>query len=136
MALGDIDVTQVEEFDHSSTEMGHIAGDFSTSMAEVANNSASPEAHGKMEQGATFMQKERQARELLAQHMTKTSDGLTGYQTAVASIGEEHKGLLQLTDQRMRTLLRPHEGPMATNDAFDWQDVLAYQAQHPDGGGN
>ncbi|MDX6238211.1 MAG: hypothetical protein QOG10_3026 [Kribbellaceae bacterium] len=127
MGQGDINVTAVEAFDPFSTGMDGIVTSFTSTMKQVANNSASPAAAGTMDEGKAFMANERQARELLVRYMTATSQGLTGYRTAVSAIGQEYKGLLHLTNGRMQALLRPQEGPASVDPVFDWQRVVAAQ---------
>lgn len=131
---GDIDIRDDSAFDHANSQMGSIAGAFRGGMQEAANNSASPAAAGTMPEGVAFMQNERQSRELLVQYMTKTSDGLTGYQTAIAALGQEHHGLVTLNSRRMQSLLRPQEGAMPNDQVFDWHQAVDYQLAHPTGG--
>ncbi|HET6297636.1 MAG TPA: hypothetical protein VFG33_29900 [Kribbella sp.] len=119
MPQGDINVTNTDSFDHFGSSMDGIASAFNTTMGEVASNSASSGTAGTMEEGQAFLQNERAARELLVQYMSKTSEGLTGYRTAVSAIGQEHLGLIQLTNSRMQALLKPHDGPTAVNPIFE-----------------
>jgi len=119
MPQGDINVTNTDSFDHFGSSMDGIASAFNTTMGEVASNSASSGTAGTMEEGQAFLQNERAARELLVQYMSKTSEGLTGYRTAVSAIGQEHQGLIQLTNSRMQALLKPHDGPTAVNPIFE-----------------
>jgi hypothetical protein len=82
------------------------------------------------------MANERQARELLVRYMTATSQGLTGYRTAVSAIGQKYQGLQHLTTGRMQALLRLQEGPAPIDAAFDWQRVVAAQLLPAGEGGN
>jgi hypothetical protein len=136
MGQGDINVTAVEAFDPFGTSMDAIANSFASTMGQVASNSASPAAAGTMEEGKAFMANERQARELLVRYMTATSQGLTGYRTAVSAIGQEYQGLQHLTTGRMQALLRPQEGPAPVDPVFDWQRVVAAQLLPAGEGGN
>jgi hypothetical protein len=87
-----------------------------------------------MEEGKAFMRDERSARELLVQFMTKTSDGLTGYQSAMGALDREHQGLVSLNTTRLKTLLLPTEGAVRNDGVFDWRDAVAHQIANQNGG--
>ncbi|WP_433165236.1 hypothetical protein [Kribbella sp. CA-247076] len=132
---GNIWVTNAAAFDDAYNQMGQVASDFSTGMGVTGQESASPAAKGGTIESGMFMQQERQARDLLAQFMTKTSDGLQGYQSAILRLGEEHKGLVHLNNQRLSALLKPGDGPVQTDPAFDWRRAVDYQnSVYPNGG--
>lgn len=124
---GYIEVGEVSAFDDAATQMQSVADGFHDGMRATAGQSASPAAAGTMPEGQTFMQNERQARELLVQYLSKTSDGLSGYQTAIGQLGREHHGLVALNSQRLKALLLPHDGPVRNDPIFNWQNVLDQQ---------
>ncbi|ADB29878.1 hypothetical protein Kfla_0759 [Kribbella flavida DSM 17836] len=128
MTAGDIHVEQLDGFDFAGRDLENITSVFSTAMTAAGNNSASPAAGGMMQEGEEFMRQERQARDLLAQYMTKVKNGLGGYGTAVEALGQEHDKLTQLTTRQMQTLLRPQEGPVPLDPAFDWRRALTAQS--------
>jgi hypothetical protein len=131
---GDILLKDDSAFGHAYREMRGVVDRFQGGMETTAQSSASPAAAGKMEEGKAFMQQERQARELLVQYMTKTSDGLVGYQTAVEAIGSEYLKLAALNTQRLRTLMHPSEGAIPNNPVFNWEPIVANQIATQNGG--
>lgn len=123
-----IDVKDDSVFGHTNAQMTGVVGDFDGGLQTTARSSASPGAAGTMPEGADFMTQERQSRELLAQYMTKTSDGLHGYQSAVGQLDNEHRKLVTLNTSRLRKLMQPHDGEMPNDAAFNWRNVLAQQS--------
>lgn len=131
---GDIDVRDDSAFGHANSQMGTIVGQFQFDKGETAKSSASPAAAGAMPEGVAFMQQERQGRELLVQYMTKTSDGLIGYQAAIGQLDREHQGLVTLNNARLSTLMQPSEGAIPNDPAFNWEPIVANQAAQQNGG--
>jgi hypothetical protein len=130
----DILVKDQSAFGQAHREMGTILGQFTTDMQKVAQDSASPAAAGKMPEGINFMKQEREGRELLVQYMTKTSDGLAGYENATAALGHEHLGLVALNTTRLKTILQPSEGVIPNSSMFNWRDAVAHQIENQIGG--
>jgi hypothetical protein len=115
--------------------MADIADAFRDGMGRAGQDSASPAAAGGTTESHTFMQLERQARESLVQFMTKTAGGLDGYHNAVTQLKNEHEGLVHLTRSRLQALLRPHDGRVRSDPAFDPGRAVLHQL-HPGLGGN
>ena len=132
--MGDIDVTDDTVFGHAASGMNSIVNDFQSGMQATAQNSASPAAAGTMPEGQAFMQSERQGREKLVEYMTKTSDGLHGYQSAIQTIGSEYAGLVQLNKSRLQALLKPNDAAVPVSPVFDWHNAVKYQIENPPGG--
>ncbi|WP_350279201.1 hypothetical protein [Kribbella sp. HUAS MG21] len=135
---GGSDIVHVQEVDalrYSESEMANVAGTFRDGMTRAGEDSASPAAAGGTIESKLFMTQERQARESLVQFMTKTGNGLDGYHSAVTQLRIEHEGLVHLTRSRLQALLRPQEGPVRTDPAFDWRRAVQHQL-HPELGGN
>lgn len=121
----DILVKDPSAFGHAHREMGSIVGKFTDGMQAVAGESASTTAAGKMPESRTFMGQVHEARELLVQYTTKTSDGLTGYENVTAAIGHEHLGLVALNTQRLKTVLHPSDGAIPNSTIFDQHTAVA-----------
>jgi hypothetical protein len=129
----DILVKDDSAFGHAYRQMTDVVSEFQGGMKTAGNSSVSEAAAGTMTEGRDFMTKERQGRDLLAQYMTKTSDGLTGYQNAVGALGHEHLKLVTLNTKRLKTIMYPTDAPVPTDSAFDPALVLANQAAEKGG---
>ncbi|GAA0612455.1 hypothetical protein HPO96_22750 [Kribbella sandramycini] len=105
---------------------------FSTAVQDTGTLSATKSAPGQMPEGVAFMKVEREARDTLAQVMSKMLQGLKGYDQAVEAVFANYGNLHELTLQRARALLKPTDAPAEVNSAFDPQWVLAHQAAHPE----
>jgi hypothetical protein len=130
----DIEVKDDSAFVHANSQMNGVTRAFQEGMQRVAQDSASPAAAGTMDEGKTFMRDERSARELLAQYMTKTSQGLTGYESTMMALDREHDGLVSANITRLKALLRPTDGAVRTDGIFDWRNAVAHQIANPNGG--
>jgi hypothetical protein len=131
--MADVDVTDHTALDDGSTQLKAVADAFARAMETTAHSSASPQATGSMPEGIAFMKNERQARELLVQYLSKTSDGLQGYQSAVQQIRDQYGNLVAVNKQRLQALLQPHDGPVPNSPVFDWHQALQYQTENPGG---
>jgi hypothetical protein len=129
-----VHVKNVDAFPLAVRDLGTAATNFHTDMAEVGKVSASPGAEGGTAESKEFMKLERTARDLLANFMTAVANGLDGYHQAGQKLMQEHEGLVHLTRSRLQTLLRPSEGPVRTDPAFDWRRAVEDQLKNHPGG--
>jgi hypothetical protein len=130
-----IDVRDDQAFALAENELGGVAGGFHDGMGQAGQDSASPAAAGGTNESKVFMQQERQAREMLVQFMTKTSNGLDGYHGAATQLKNAHQGLVHVNNTRLKALLRPTDGPVRSDPAFDWHQAVTHQL-HPEIGGH
>lgn len=114
-----VHVADDEALQSSETEMRDVASRFRSDMQKAGGNFATTATGGGTEESKYFMEKERESRDLLAQFMTKTAGGLDSYHSAVMQLRSEHAGLVQLTRGRLQTLLRPHDGAIRNDPAFE-----------------
>jgi len=124
---GLVDIKYTEAFNHFNDSMAQLAGAFDGAMGRVANASPAPDTVGGTDESKVFMTQERQARDTLAHYLTETSQGLHGYQSAVAAIGDQYGHLIAVTTARVNALLRPGTDPVSTNPIFQLWDVPPVQ---------
>ncbi|GAB3813065.1 hypothetical protein [Kribbella italica] len=113
-----IHVKDTAAFNRFTTGMDATAQAFGTSVAEAGVRSTYEAPAGGMAEGVAFLGKERQARDQLAQFMTKTMDGMVGYRKAVGAIGEQYDGTINRQVGIMNPLLEANNQPVPNNPAF------------------
>jgi hypothetical protein len=111
---------------------------FRRHMEAVARASVTVGAAGAMEEGVVLRQRETDARNLLAEHMTRTANGVGGYQAAAGEIARQYSTLRAVTTETMRQILRPTDAPPGQDQIFDPTRVIAEKNTVPpdQAGGN
>ncbi|TWD81321.1 hypothetical protein FB561_2433 [Kribbella amoyensis] len=120
-------------FGHARDGFGRIVGDFAGHAEMAGNSSAGPAATGMMEEGNTFVQQERQGRDLLGRFLAETTRGLQGYQNAVGAIGQEYENVIALNDATLRRLIQPGGAPADMDPMFARPGVLPPAGPTPGG---
>lgn len=111
-AAGDVFVKDDDAFNQTTRELGGVADTFQGGAKTAITATAAPAGPGEMAEGQEFFTVLGTAGTKLADFLSTVADGLAGYRSAVGSIGYEYNKLVVLNNQRLQTVLRPHEGPV------------------------
>jgi hypothetical protein len=108
----DIQVTDEETFNQGVRGLVGARDAFQDGIGTTVGAVSKPAASGEMTAGKDLITALSAAGTTLVNYLSTVADGMVGYQTAVAAIGAEYNGMVVLNNQRLQSVLRPHEGPV------------------------
>jgi hypothetical protein len=108
----DIQVTDSETFNQGVRGLVGATETFQDGIGTTVGDVTKPSAAGELAAGKDLITALSTAGGTLVNYLSTVADGLVGYQTAVAAIGAEYNRMLVLNNQRLQSVLRPHEGPV------------------------